>query len=329
MGNHGHTVRGLLAVLLVAASSLIGAGLLSSSDLRIIDVSPHVRSGILEQVDVRIGAVLDDEAQLVFSIDWAGNPQTWREVERRQSTGNTTVSLVPESPIDIPPVIRTTAGLQTRPFRVRVNRSGESLFSLSDVISPSPTTGEILNGSFRHWTGFNRQLAPLGWSLSTRSASPGSALANPIAGEAGFSASISQPSDAPSSWLESSIYQTIPMLANCYEVTLQGTNMYSEDIAGGPASATGVQITQGDHSAWWVMSEGPSEIDRRGNVTIIEVELEPDRSTLMHVDISSADDVLRPGGEAVIKLFNASALDGPHSSKTLFESIEAKSCIDP
>lgn len=319
-----------VVLLIIAVTAIFSLGVARSSGIQILDVVPTVNSGLVERLDVRLQGIEQHDEPLLFAIDWASNPHRWREVTREtKGTGEIAVQLAPETAMDLPPSLRDTEGRsRPRPFRVKVSRPGESIQAVSPVLSPPPSTTALTNTHFRYWDRSSARSSPFGWYVSTQTPLYSSVRVSPLASGVGVSTMIDRSSNSPSAWVEASIFQTVPSLAACYEVRLEGTNLYEADGDGRPLRATGVQITQNRTSVWWVLSTEPeSSLTVLEDVVLIEIPAERNQALTIELNVESLHSRgLDQGNEAVIKLFNASLAPSSFTETTSFEWIKAARC---
>jgi len=238
--------------------------------------------------------------------------------------------LTPETPRAIPPIERTGNGkVQPRPFRLRVNESGQSEFIVSDVVVVPPQIGSLVNTEFQTWERSTpTAFTPRGWLLANRDAEGATVEVRPHQGGRGLTTRVQHVGQTDRGWVEAALYQSVASLASCYELRFSASHGYRRDEDRALLSAAGVQVIQGTRSVWWVASSSAEErASDLGGTVIVEVPTEPTMSTTAILRIAGEDYLdLRVGTEAVIKVFNVMHESQGGSRTATFEWLRPLDC---
>lgn len=309
-----HTSRGFtLAVLAVAGGLGVGAFLpLTTPSIDVGEVTPVIEDGVIRFLRVDVTNQTDETIEPVFEVYWRGQPVVWMptEVSLLAPRSSSTVEISPTSPGGIPPVWMTPGGVvEVAAFRVRVNDSGSSVYTSSDVIHIE-LTDSVVNPTLGYWDREGTVFAaPYGWTSAVHGGATEQRWISPADGKAGVLLGVSSNGVGPVEWVETALIQDVASFAPCYVWDFEHDLGLRIDNAGSPLAVSGLQIVQGDAALWFVPTDGAIGQTRTltDGTRLVEVVATPNQRESVVLDVASQAraagiDVERGG---IVKLFDA------------------------
>lgn len=291
-----------ITVLLVPPAGAIEVG----------SVTPNVEGGVITSLSVQLTNPSDTEVRPVFELYWDGSPVPWYSRDGRALAGHesSTYEIAPARAEVLPPIrLARDGSREIVDFRVRVNDSGNSVYSASEIVS-MPLEVSVVNPFLDHWKRKTSVVAaPYGWSVATYGGSDDSRRVESPEGGKGVVLNVESDGAGQTGWIETALIQEVAFFAPCYEWHFQGTAEYARDIGESPLLVSGLQVVQNDRAVWFVPSgDNTQRVSILADGTrVVEVGAAPDTAKTMtlvlavHAEEAGID--LGEGG--LIKLFSA------------------------
>lgn len=301
-------------IAMAVAVGLAAAAILSVSErsIDVGEVAPIVEDGLIKSLRVDITNLTDEAIEPVFEVYWIGSPVPWEPVgeTRVAARSSSTVTIRPASPQGIPPVQLSPSGeAAVMDFRVRVNDSGSSIYSASDVIHvklDDPVINPTLVDWGREATVF---AAPYGWRAVAHGGTDEQRSIRSTGMGAGAALTVASYGAGPADWVEAALIQDVASFAPCYVWDFDHDLGFRADDAGSPLAVAGVQIVQEDVSLWFVASDGADgqTSTLADGTLLVEVGAIPNHRVSAVLDVASyaQDAGIDLGQGGIIKLFNA------------------------
>jgi hypothetical protein len=312
-GFRSNTSR-VFAIAAVAVAVGLGSAAILTLTTRTIEVgevTPVVEDGVIRSLEVDVTNSSDETIEPVFEVYWIDSPVPWSPSGDSDVAAHDTktVEISPNSAQGIPPTQLSPEGVEVADFRVRVNDSGSSVYTSSDVVHieiDDPVVNPTLGNWDREGTVF---AAPYGWRAAVHGGTSGQRRIAPADGDAGVLLGVSSNGAGPAEWVEAAIIQDVAFFASCYSWDFDHDLGLRSDSAGSPLAVSGVQIVQDDASLWFVLSDGA---DRQATTLadgtrLVEVAARSNQRASTVLDVASQAQAagidLEQGG--IIKVFNA------------------------